>query len=173
MGKGVVHSSEELTTDSHGKFECPAYVRYFYSASNWVAIVVQYEGYCPAAFLGIYGEDTNDGVKISRIISKGSADKAELKPDDVIAEFAGQKVSNMITLKGIINKYSVGDEVNLKILRNNKQIEISVVMLANPEEEAQGEQHAYDQLLKVGEKDAYREVQLKNGTTLKLSLLAE
>lgn len=62
-------------------------------------------------------------------IVKGSpAEKAGLKPEDIILEVDGQKVSQERSLSSLIQRYGVGDEVKLKILREGKELVVSVVL---------------------------------------------
>lgn len=55
------------------------------------------------------------------VIPESPADKAGLKPGDIILEIAGQKVTVDNDLSKIIQQYKVGDSVQLKYLRGEKE----------------------------------------------------
>ena len=62
-------------------------------------------------------------------IMKGSpAEKAGLQENDIILEFNNTKIDQTNTLSKLILKYSPGDEITLKILRNNKEKIIKVIL---------------------------------------------
>lgn len=66
-------------------------------------------------------------------IIKGSpAEKAGIKAKDIILEINGQKIDQDHSLASLIQNYSVGDTVNLKVLRNGKEIEIKAVLEERP-----------------------------------------
>jgi len=62
-------------------------------------------------------------------ISPGSAaDKAGLREKDIILELNGTKINEDNTLTKLISKYQPGDTVNLKILRDDKEMTVSAVL---------------------------------------------
>ncbi len=67
-------------------------------------------------------------------ISPGSvAEKAGLKEGDIILEFNGEKITTENTLAKIIMKYSPGDKITLKVLRERKE-EVFEVLLGERSE---------------------------------------
>ena len=69
-----------------------------------------------------YGALVVRGSKGEEAVSSGSAaEKAGLKEGDVILELNGKKITPENSLAEIIAKYSPGDEVRLKILRDGKE----------------------------------------------------
>ncbi len=62
------------------------------------------------------------------IIPDSAADKAGLKENDIILEFNNEKITSENSLAKIIVKYNPGDKVVLKILREEKEKIISVVL---------------------------------------------
>lgn len=84
-------------------------------------------------------EDNNLPVNYGAWIIKGSqgesaveldsaADKAGLKENDIILEFNSEKITTDNTLADIIQKYNPGDRITLKILRDDKEKLISVIL---------------------------------------------
>lgn len=62
------------------------------------------------------------------IIKGSAAEKAELKEFDIILELNGEKITIENTLAEILQKHKVGDEVNLKILREGKEIALKATL---------------------------------------------
>ncbi len=62
------------------------------------------------------------------IWSDSAAEKAGLKEGDIVLEFNNEKITTENTLAKIIMKYNPGDRVVLKILRDNKEIIIEVIL---------------------------------------------
>lgn len=85
---------------------------------------------------GVYAYDTNTmqymkaksdtGIYITKVIEKAAADKAGIKENDIILSIDEQKLERMCELRRYIYTKKPRDEVNLKILRNNKEIEMKV-----------------------------------------------
>ena len=68
------------------------------------------------------------GVKIGSVIDGSAGDKAGLKADDIIIEFNGTKIDNLKTYSNELKKYKPGDEVKIKLLRNNKMIALKLIL---------------------------------------------
>lgn len=60
------------------------------------------------------------------VVSGSPADIAGLKEGDIILEFNGEAINTERTLAALIQKYQVGDEVTLKIFREDKEFEVKV-----------------------------------------------
>ncbi|MGB9609320.1 MAG: S1C family serine protease, partial [Minisyncoccia bacterium] len=60
------------------------------------------------------------------IIPNSCAEKAGLKEYDIILEIDGEKITEQNTLNDILSVKNVGDEIKLKVLRDNKEIEIKI-----------------------------------------------
>jgi len=64
----------------------------------------------------------------SAIWPDSAAQRAGLKEGDVVLEFNNEKITLENTLAKIIMKYSPGDKIILKILRNNKEMIVEVIL---------------------------------------------
>lgn len=64
----------------------------------------------------------------SAVTSGSAAEKAGLKEGDIILEFNNEKITAENSLAKVIMKYSPGDAVSLKILRDGKEEIINVVL---------------------------------------------
>ena len=76
-----------------------------------------------------YGAWVIKGDQGEPAISAGSAaEKAEMKENDIILEFNGEKITTENSLAKIIMKYNPGDKVTLKILREGKEKIFEVIL---------------------------------------------
>jgi S1-C subfamily serine protease len=60
------------------------------------------------------------------VVEGSSADKAGLKEYDIILEINGEKITEKNPLGSILQKYEVGNEISLKVLREKKEITLKV-----------------------------------------------
>jgi serine protease Do len=74
---------------------------------------------------------TEDGPAV---ILESPAEKAGLQAEDIILEVNNQKVTTDKPLLSLIQNYSVGDEITLKVLRGEKELEIKVKLEERPKE---------------------------------------
>jgi serine protease Do len=77
-----------------------------------------------------YGALVGRGTEANEpAVTPGSpADKVGIRENDVILEMGGEKVTKDNTLSKIISKYNPNDSVNLKILRDGKEMAITIVL---------------------------------------------
>lgn len=85
---------------------------------------------------GVYAYDTNTmqymkaqsdtGIYITKVIPKTVAEKAGIKENDIILSIDNQKLERMCELRRYIYTKKPKDEVTLKLLRNNREIELKV-----------------------------------------------
>ena len=70
--------------------------------------------------------DISQGVVIESLEEGGSAQYAGLQVNDVIVGIDGREVKSIPELQEVVGRAKVGDTVNLKVLRKNKPITVSV-----------------------------------------------
>jgi S1-C subfamily serine protease len=76
-----------------------------------------------------YGAWITRGSQGESAIEPGSeAQKAGLMEDDIILEFNGEKITQEKSLVKIIMKYDPGDKINLKVLRNEREIAVQAIL---------------------------------------------
>lgn len=73
------------------------------------------------------------GALVSEVIDKSPAKELGLKKDDIILEFAGEKITKENSLANLIAKKKVGDAVELKILQGEKEIVLKATLAEVPE----------------------------------------
>ena len=93
-------------------------------------------------FIGIVGMDLDKktadanklvvGVYVKSIEDFSAAEKAGLKPGDVIVEFDGKKIKTMDELNEIKNSHKIGDELKIKVNRNNEDKELTIILGEQP-----------------------------------------
>jgi len=91
-------------------------------------------------YLGIRYKVVDNGLLLAKgpngetaIDSKGPASKAGLKEGDVIFEIDGVKLGQQNSLEYLLSKHRVGDRINLKVLRDGKEMTVSVILGERPE----------------------------------------
>jgi serine protease DegQ len=72
------------------------------------------------------------GVLISGVLEGGPADKAGMKPGDVLTKVNGQKVDDVVTLLNRIAQTNPGDEAKVVLLRKGKEITLKVQVGKRP-----------------------------------------
>ncbi len=94
--------------------------------------------------LGILGVDINptlasyyqlasdEGALIVKINEESPADKAGLKPGDIIIEIEGKHMKGMEDVRHTIWKRKAGESITLKILRNHQKIRGTLKLAQNP-----------------------------------------
>lgn len=91
-------------------------------------------------YLGIRYKVVDNGLLLTKgpnqepaVESTGPAGKAGLKENDVILEFGGVKINQQNTLAHLLSQHRVGDKIELKILRDGKEMSVTVVLEERPE----------------------------------------
>jgi serine protease DegQ len=72
------------------------------------------------------------GVLISGVLEGGPADKAGMKPGDVLTQVNGQAVNDVVTLLNRIAQTSPGDETKINLLRKGKPMALKVQVGKRP-----------------------------------------
>ena len=75
-----------------------------------------------AGIMRYYNLKSSKGVIITKIISNTPAERAGLKSGDIITEIDGFKISNEQTIFGVFQEFRAGQEIELKIIRDNSEL---------------------------------------------------
>ena len=67
-----------------------------------------------------------EGVYVAEVVKGGAADKAGIKKGDVVVSIDGTKTATMPELQAKVNSYHPGDKATVKLLRDGKDVEVSV-----------------------------------------------
>lgn len=74
------------------------------------------------------GDDATEGMRIGGIVPGSPADKAGLKEGDLVVNFNGAKIANMIEYSNALAKAKPGQTINVKFLRQGKPLEITATL---------------------------------------------
>lgn len=72
------------------------------------------------------------GVYVRSVDDFSAAEKAGIKPGDIIIEAEGKKITTMDELNEIKNKKQIGDTLKLKIYRDGKEKDVTVTLQEQP-----------------------------------------
>jgi Do/DeqQ family serine protease len=75
-----------------------------------------------------FGLTSTRGAVVTRVLPKSPAEKAGLKAEDIILEANGRTIENFAQLRNLIGLQRIGDKVDLKVLRDGKTRNVSVVI---------------------------------------------
>jgi len=80
------------------------------------------------AYLGTIPDYATEvqGVKLSGARGGSPADKAGIKPGDVIVEFAGQKITNIYDYTYALDAVKIGVPVKMVIQRDGQRVELTI-----------------------------------------------
>src|SRR6185295_4214460 len=82
-----------------------------------------------------FGLTKAEGALIADISKDGPADKAGLRPGDIIIKMNGKTIDNNSTLRNMLSYMHPGDVATLTILREDKELQFNVTVGAHPENE--------------------------------------
>lgn len=102
---------------------------------GWLGVVIQDITPEMAESLGV-----KEGIIIAQIMPGSPADKAGLKVGDILVEIDGQKIVEVRDLQFRIMRTQPGKEVNLKVIRDGKEVGIKVKVGEMPEERQLGQE---------------------------------
>ena len=83
-------------------------------------------------YLGINFSSDPKGVRVTKVGEKTSAEKAGLKPGDIITHFNGKRLFAGGDARDLIEKTKIGDEIKLKVEREGKMLDITVKLGKRP-----------------------------------------
>ncbi len=75
-----------------------------------------------------FGLKNRHGAVISRVHANSAADRAGLEPSDVILQVNGRKIKSSHEIRNIIGLLQIGDQVEINILRGDKQKTITAII---------------------------------------------
>ena len=93
-------------------------------------------------YIGITGMDLDEetakandlvvGIYVKAVDDFSAAEKAGIKPGDVIIEADGQKITTMDKLNEIKNKHQIGEEMTVKVNRNGQERDLTITLDEQP-----------------------------------------
>jgi len=89
-----------------------------------------------AGFLGVGLEADEKGPKISQVVPDGPAAKAGMKTGDIVLTVGGKKVANPDQLVKLIQSFKPGDQVTMKVMREEEEMELKARLDKRPGDRA-------------------------------------
>ena len=86
-----------------------------------------------------FGLPSARGAVVAQVVPDSPAAKAGLKPEDIILEANGREVQSFAQLRNAVGLMRVGDKVDLKVMREGKMRNLTVVVGKDTEQAATGE----------------------------------
>jgi serine protease Do len=115
---------------------------------GWLGVTIQDLPSDMSEYLGIEG---SKGVLVSDVIPGDPADKAGIRPKDIITEINGQKIESSRTLLKIVAGMNVGKSAKIKVLRNGKEKTFNVEIAKRMDEKlASSKDYSKDQSDDIG-----------------------
>ena len=107
-------------------------------AVRWVNELIEYGELLPQPVLGVtidrvprtLPDGTLAVVRIESVTPGGSGDRAGLRVGDYLVAFAGQDVTSTEQILAIRRDLFVGDEVAVRVYRNGKYLDLTMIMAA-------------------------------------------
>jgi serine protease DegQ len=84
-----------------------------------------------------FGVKAKNGVIITGVLQNGPAAQGGLKPGDVITAVAGQPVSNVAGLLGLVASLKPGEASKFALQRRDEKLEVSVTPGIRPKPKKQ------------------------------------
>ena len=69
----------------------------------------------------------DNGVIVITVLPNSPADKADLRPGDILTKIDNQEIESMDQIKKILYKYKKGDKAILTIIRNGKEMPLDII----------------------------------------------
>lgn len=98
---------------------------------GWLGVIIQDMDAGLAAYFGL---EDKSGVLVSRILEASPAEKAGLKPGDIIISLGDEKIKNTESLLRALLKKNIGEKVSLGVVRNSKVYSAVVEIAQRPED---------------------------------------
>jgi len=89
-----------------------------------------------SGFLGVGLEPDDQGPKISEVQPGGPAAKAGFKAGDIVLMVSGKKVANPAQLVKVIQGLKPGDQVTVKVKREDEEVELKAKLAKRPMDRA-------------------------------------
>lgn len=74
--------------------------------------------------------DITKGVIVTDVEAKSSADLSGLEKGDIITKVDDNEISSAAYLRYYLYKHKVGEEMKVTIIRNNKEMDIKIKLMA-------------------------------------------
>lgn len=98
---------------------------------GWLGVTIQDLNDDLRQYFGLTGRN---GVIVAKVLGASPADKAGIKEGDIILKFGREEISDVRQLVNIVGKAEVASRVEILLLRDKKQLSVSVEIGERPED---------------------------------------
>ncbi len=81
-----------------------------------------------------FGLDSATGALIAGVLKDGPAERAGIKPGDIMVAIEGEPILNSSVLLNQVAALSPGDNVTVTIIRNKKEKEVEIKVGVSPKQ---------------------------------------
>lgn len=128
---------------------------------GWLGVIIQDIN---SDLAGYFKLEDNYGVLISRVLEKSPAEKAGLKPGDIIVSVDNEKVKNTQDLIRVVSKKDVGNKATLGVIRDGKIYSVRVEIGERPEDETVIAQEETNKAPEVADSKSWRGIEVSEIT---------
>ena len=75
------------------------------------------------------------GLLVRDVMPDSCAEKAGMRPQDIIINLAGNEITNLNSLSRALNKCKAGQEVTVTVYRSGREVDLTVILDERPQEE--------------------------------------
>lgn len=83
-----------------------------------------------SGFLGLGTEDSADGLRVTKIGRESPAETADIKVGDIVLKMDGQELKNKDAMQKLLKDKAADDKLVILLLRDGKEIEVSLRLAA-------------------------------------------
>ncbi|MDG1895961.1 MAG: Do family serine endopeptidase [Fuerstiella sp.] len=116
------------------------------SHANWVANQLRDSGEVRRAYVGISMQELDAdlatafnlkiprGVVVTGVVKESPAAKAGFREGDVILEVDGRRISNDRNMLGVVERLTIGQKYEIKILRDGREQRLNITVAERPDD---------------------------------------
>jgi serine protease Do len=90
------------------------------------------QGHITRAYLGVELYTLDNGVGVIKVDSGSPAEKAGLRPGDIVTQLNGKKVSSSAELREKVNSSTIGQSVRIDFSRGGKNMTVTATLTESP-----------------------------------------
>jgi membrane protease YdiL (CAAX protease family) len=95
---------------------------------NAIVLAIAFAAFWTAPFLGVNGSSCDRGCQITKVYDGSAAEKAGLRPQDIIVSLDGESARTMEDLTKLVRDHKAGDTVEIEIVRDGRELSKSAVL---------------------------------------------
>ncbi len=78
--------------------------------------------------IGVLGEKETNEPRIAQVLPASPAERAGIKPGDLVTKFADEQVDTFDRLKELVNRRQPGDQVTVEVVRGDERLELKLIL---------------------------------------------